>query len=55
MNQMSADANRRFELLEAAMREQAATSRASVEAQVKTLETLSKKSGVVDIKGVGKT
>ena len=51
---MSADANRRFELLEAAMREQAATSRASVEAQVKTLESLSKKSGVVDIKGVGK-
>ena len=40
MNQMNADANRRFELLEAAMRDQAATSRASVEAveaQVKTL------------------
>ncbi|CAE7686814.1 GIP, partial [Symbiodinium sp. CCMP2456] len=54
MIQMSADANRRFELLEAAMREQAVACRACVEAQTKTLESLAKKSSVVDIKGVGK-
>ena len=46
---MAQDANRRVEVLEAAIREQATVGRASAEAQVKALE-----SNVVDIKGVGK-
>ena len=54
MGQMAQDSNRRFELLEAAIREQATVGRASAEAQVKALEAMTKKSNVVDIKGVGK-
>ena len=54
MGQMAQDSNRRFELLEAAIREQATVGRASAEAQVKALEAMTKKSSVVDVKGVGK-
>ena len=54
MGQMAQDSNRRFELLEAAIREQATVGRASAEAQVKALEAMTKKSNVVDVKGVGK-
>ena len=54
MGQVAQDSNRRFELLEAAIREQATVGRASAEAQVKALEAMTKKSSVVDVKGVGK-
>ena len=54
MGQMAQDSNRRFELLEAAIREQATVGRASAEAQVKALQGMTKKSNVVDVKGVGK-
>ena len=51
---MAQDANRRFELLEAAIREQATVGRISAEAQVKALEAMTKKSNVADVKGIGK-
>ena len=46
---MAQDSNRRFELLEAAIREQATVGRASAEAQVQALEAMTKKSSVVDL------
>eukprot|EP00439_Symbiodinium_sp_Y106_P060916 s1290_g9.t1 len=54
MSQMSQESNRRFELLEAALQEQVTTERVTAEAQVRAFEAMTKKSNVVDIKGVGK-
>ena len=54
MAQMSQESNRRFELLEAALKEQVNTQRATAEAQVRAFDAMAKKSSVVDIKGVGK-
>ena len=54
MMQMAQDSQQRFELLERSMREQAIAINAGADAQVKALEALSRKSNVMDIKGVGK-
>ena len=52
---MAQNSNRRFELLEAAILEQATVGRASAEAQVKALEVMTKKANKGDVKGVGKS
>ena len=54
MQQMAQDSQQRFELLERGLREQSQFLQASATAQMTALETLSKKSNVVDVKGVGK-
>ena len=51
---MALDAQQRYELLERSLQDQARVLRASTDAQLKALEALSKRSSVVDIKGVGK-
>ena len=54
MMQMSQDSQQRFELLERGLQDQARALTASSEAQVRALEVMSRRSNVVDVKGVGK-
>ena len=53
VGQMAQESNKSFEPLEAPMREQAVTHRALAEFQVKASEAMTKKSNVVDRKGLG--
>ena len=54
MMQMSQESQQRFELLERGLQDQARALTASSEAQVRALEVMSRRSNVVDVKGVGK-